>query len=47
MSDKRLLKALDKLGLALANHNHTWTAEERDAYEHAVDLVKMHGTHLP
>jgi hypothetical protein len=36
------LLALDLLGLALAQHNHTWTEREREAYDHAVLILKMH-----
>ena len=31
-----LLDALDRLALALADHEHDWTADERRAYERAV-----------
>jgi hypothetical protein len=31
-----LLEALDTLGLALAEHNHYWTPDERSLYEEAV-----------
>ncbi len=31
--------ALDKMGLALADHEHTWTDDERLAYEQAVDAL--------
>ncbi|MCP4661029.1 MAG: hypothetical protein GY856_36975 [bacterium] len=34
--------ALDVLGLALSAHDHQWTHAERDAYEHAVQLLDMH-----
>lgn len=30
------LRALDALGLALANHGHVWTGPERNLYERAV-----------
>jgi len=29
------MRALDMLGVALAGHNHTWTPDERKAYEDA------------
>lgn len=32
--------ALDVLGLALVDHGHTWTSEERQAYERAIAAVK-------
>lgn len=32
----RLREALDLLGVALAEHGHTWTVEERTAYEKAM-----------
>lgn len=35
-------KAIDTLGSALADHGHTWTDEERDAYEHAIAILDMH-----
>lgn len=34
--------ALDRLGVELANREHEWTPEQRDAYEHAVHLLDMH-----
>jgi len=34
------LHALDTLGLALTNHKHQWTSEERDVYERAVEAMK-------
>ena len=33
-----ILNALDRLALALADHEHDWTAEERRAYERVVAL---------
>lgn len=33
------LRALDALGLALVGHNHVWSDREREAYEHATDLL--------
>lgn len=40
MEDKKIvIEALDKLGLALADHGHEWTAEERDLYERSVSLL--------
>lgn len=35
-----ILKALDALGLALVNHGHQWTPEERSLYERAVRTAK-------
>lgn len=35
-------KALDLLGAALADHGHTWTPEQRDAYDHALLILNMH-----
>jgi len=32
---KQTLAALNTLGLALANHNHKWTKDERSGYEKA------------
>lgn len=34
--EERLLGAIDKLALALTEHGHQWTADERLAYEMAV-----------
>lgn len=34
--------ALDALGSALADHSHEWSAEQRQAYEHAIHLLDMH-----
>lgn len=35
------LATLDMLALALNQHGHTWTAEERKAYEQATGFAKM------
>lgn len=35
-------KALDLLGCALADHGHDWGDGEREAYEHAIQLLDMH-----
>lgn len=35
-------KALDLLGKALADHDHEWSGEEREAYEHALLVLGMH-----
>lgn len=35
-------KALDVLGLALANNGHNWSEVERDAYEHALAVLMVH-----
>lgn len=37
---QKVLKALDTLALALADHGHTWTNEQRRAYEQAVAAIK-------
>lgn len=34
-----VIKALDKLGLALAGHDHKWTVEERELYQRAIALL--------
>lgn len=34
--------ALAVLGVALANHGHTWTDVEREAFEHASLILDMH-----
>ena len=39
---RKILDALDMLGLALANHNHQWTAEERAAYQNARLAISKH-----
>lgn len=39
--DRRIIReALDALGLALAEHGHTWTVEQRRLYEQAIRLLK-------
>ena len=38
---KAILDALDMLGLALAEHGHVWTPEERAAYEEAVKTASV------
>lgn len=35
------LKALDALALALADHHHIWSAEERALYESAVHILSL------
>lgn len=35
-----ILRALDVLGLALVEHEHQWTDEERNLYETAVEYLK-------
>lgn len=35
-----LQDALDLLGVALADHEHQWTADERSAYDNATKLIK-------
>lgn len=37
-----LLDALDALGVALADHEHVWSADERLLYESATDDLKQH-----
>ena len=37
-----LIHALDLLGLALANHGHTWKESERSAYDNAQDILNMY-----
>lgn len=36
-----VMRALDAMAAALTEHDHTWAPSLRDAYEHAVDLVKL------
>jgi hypothetical protein len=38
-----VILALDKLGLALAGHNHKWTVEERELYDRAIALLATVG----
>lgn len=40
ISRKRTLKALDALGLQLANRNHTWSNDERLAFERKLRQLK-------
>lgn len=40
-------KAFDLMVLALATHNHDWSAEEQDALEHAIHVLDMHWTKGP
>jgi hypothetical protein len=35
------IKALDALGLALANHGHQWSDDERALYDEALRLLKL------
>jgi len=41
MKDEKevIIRAIDKLGLALAEHNHQWTVEERELYEKSISLL--------
>lgn len=39
--------ALDEMGKALAEHNHTWSRDLRDHYEHAIDLIQMRENEKP
>lgn len=36
----KVVEALDSLALALVEHNHTWTNEERKAYEDAIKTLQ-------
>ncbi len=40
MEKKIIIKALELLGLALANHNHQWTKTERMIYEKAIAILE-------
>lgn len=33
MKNEEILECLDALGLALAEHDHQWTPEQRSSYE--------------
>lgn len=35
-------RAIDMLAEALTSYGHTWTAAQREAYEHAVLILEMH-----
>lgn len=35
-------RALFRMGVALSDHDHTWSSDERDAFEHAIDVLEMH-----
>lgn len=39
--------ALDRLGIALANIDHEWSADEREAYDHAIYLLDLHWPKKP
>jgi hypothetical protein len=39
MDKVKLIKALDKLSLALTKHNHQWTKEESRLYEEAIAVL--------
>ena len=41
--NKKLLEALDALGVALAGQDHVWTNEERRLYEEAASLLSTAG----
>lgn len=34
-----IIRALDKLALALTDHNHQWADEERGLYEEAIGIL--------
>ena len=36
---KEIVNALDALALALTNHDHQWTDEERSLYEKAISIL--------
>ena len=40
MSNLRIIQTLDKLALALTEHKHRWTQEERKLYEQAIAQLK-------
>jgi hypothetical protein len=35
-----IINALDSLAVALADHHHVWTTEERALYESAIRILK-------
>ena len=36
---KTIIETLDKLGLALVEHEHKWTIEERELYDKSILLL--------
>ncbi|MFA5239794.1 MAG: hypothetical protein WC476_08840 [Phycisphaerae bacterium] len=40
MNNQLILNALDAMGLALTNHDHIWTSEERKLYEKAIKELR-------
>lgn len=54
MSREKVQLALDMLAMALADHGHVWTREERGAYDRACEelrdvhpIVGEYGTLIP
>lgn len=39
MDNTKIIKTLDRLALALVEHSHQWTAEERELYEQSISLL--------
>jgi len=39
MNEQIIIDALDKLALALTDHKHQWTSEERRLYERAMAIL--------
>lgn len=37
-----LLRTLDSMGVALADHGHTWSPSLRADYEQSIDLLNLH-----
>jgi len=42
MDKQLIIKALNKLALALTDYNHQWTNEERNLYEKAMVLLRRY-----
>lgn len=41
MSREETLKCLDSLALALTEHNHQWTPEQRSSYERCAASLRL------
>lgn len=41
MSNEEILECLDALGLALAEHDHQWTPEQRSSYERCAAFLRI------
>lgn len=41
MKNEEILECLDALGLALAEHDHQWTPEQRSSYERCAAFLRV------